>query len=893
MTTEPRNLILCSDGTGNAGGKQRGTNVWRIYQAVERDVVKAPNGQFVFYEDGVGTDSFKLFKVIGGAFGWGISRNLEKLYAYLLRQFEPTDKIYLFGFSRGAFTVRTLANILYECGIADSADRSPEKLDEIAQKAVAAYKKRHTSKDATKEFRLKYGLKHSDPDKQGEEFIGRFPIHFIGVWDTVDAVGLPFQGLTQAFLWMPFFSLNLKETGQSWRNREDDLNPLVRNAYHAVAIDDHRFTFQPLLWIEHSKDGRHKTDPESEDARINYLDGTGRNVEQVWFAGVHANVGGGYPKDQLALVSLTWMMQHAERAGLHLKETLRDEIERDHDVHGLMYNSRSGLKSYYRYRPRDMKELSDECGIKDIKIHETVFERIKEQTQDYAPSGVPRLADYQVVSNPILTHTKAGRRRVKRKIGDESIVNEPKEIDNKRWIVQEFTRDFIWWRRVLYVMFLLWSAGTLIVGIIFVKPKIAIPENPWLYEPHFWGIAGLTFVFSTIIALAGKLFIGQTFKADVREKADLALDQAAAGDQPDGPSNMHELPHHARLIKRLRQVVDVTSLVRNLAFLSIVLVFLQNYFVDRVSHLLPGSIGLVVGSIASNSVLLLSIGLSGYLIFNRWRYSRSNIRDISVAAWKTGLRMHEGQTPKDFCLGTTSSFGLLELARHFRTHSRVDRLSRIFDRYISPVLALCVVVFFMLGFVIGEVSQQVFEYKMDQAKHPISELEPITTVVTTIDSSSIVRATNLLIEEGRRYHIHLEPYDSTRNGDPDTESDPSMTAGWNWTDDDRAATPDGILNPPWWVTLEFPLKRHMDQPWFKVMAAIGPNHDFVIPIGKDAVFVAPHSGELMLYVNDALWSYDQNDGRAKVTIVCVDETLLSNVKQAPSPSDGPEASNSK
>lgn len=664
MPAESRNLILCSDGTGNAGGKQRGTNVWRIYQAIERNETTAKAEQFVFYEDGVGTDSFKLFKIIGGAFGWGITRNLKQLYSYLLRQFQPNDNIYLFGFSRGAFTVRTLANIIYECGIADRAEHSPERLDEIAAEAVAAYKKRHTSGDATRDFRLKYGLKHKDPAKQGDEHVGRFPIHFIGVWDTVDAVGLPFQSMTQAFLWLPFFSLNLRHSGSSWRDWEDDLNPLVRNAYHALAIDDQRYTFQPVLWIEHTPQGIHKTEIAPEDRAVDHLDGTPRKVEQVWFAGVHANVGGGYPKDQLSSVPLVWMMEHAEREGLAFKESLRAEFERDQDVHGRLYNSRSGLKAYYRYRPRELHELCQDYGNDVVQIHETVFDRIEEQTQDYGPSGIPQPADYEVVGDAKVTRTKAGKPWAgRRKIGDASEARPHRETNSKRWHIQEYTRDFIWWRRVLYSVFLLWSVMSVVTGILIALPNAPLPEEPWLYDSRFWGITTTALVGSLSTIFLGRRAIKRTIKAETERHT-----QIAAG-ETDAQHAHREYPHattkHDTFMKRLSQMVDLASLVRDLAMISVLMVFSQNILVDRVASVLPGIVGTIIGSIASNTTVFLLIGIGAYVIFNRWHYARAKIRDISVAAWKTGLHLDERQAPKDFCLGVSSSFGLLELARHF------------------------------------------------------------------------------------------------------------------------------------------------------------------------------------------------------------------------------------
>lgn len=126
------NLVLCSDGTGNSGGKARGTNVWRFFNAVDRHGAAEDDGQPLeqrtLYDDGVGTDTLRLARALGGAFGWGLSRNLRQLYTFLVMNYEKGDQVFLFGFSRGAFTVRSLAGMICRCGLLDREaflDRPP------------------------------------------------------------------------------------------------------------------------------------------------------------------------------------------------------------------------------------------------------------------------------------------------------------------------------------------------------------------------------------------------------------------------------------------------------------------------------------------------------------------------------------------------------------------------------------------------------------------------------------------------------------------------------------------------------------------------------------------------------------------------------------------------
>ena len=134
------NIVLCSDGTGNSTIKNRGTNVYKLYEAV--DIVPAPNQtrQVVFYDDGVGTGSLKLLRAFGGAFGYGFARNLRDLYTDLARVYEGGDAIYLFGFSRGAYTVRGLAGLIATCGIVPGSGYSEPDLRRAVRDAYNVYR---------------------------------------------------------------------------------------------------------------------------------------------------------------------------------------------------------------------------------------------------------------------------------------------------------------------------------------------------------------------------------------------------------------------------------------------------------------------------------------------------------------------------------------------------------------------------------------------------------------------------------------------------------------------------------------------------------------------------------------------------------------------------------
>lgn len=463
MVAVQRNLVVCSDGTGNSGRGAVGTNVWRVRQAVQ-----AYNGeegavdQQIIYQDGVGTHAFMPLKVLGLMFSYGVTKDLEYLYERLMLQYEECDRLFLFGFSRGAFTIRTLAYMLYLCGLASPFDdqgqrRSVAEIREIAKQAVIAYKMRHLGYHVN--FRKKYGRTFDTPQQPAwgkgsgrnalpiEETKGRVRIDYIGVWDTVSAVGLPFHNFTQFFLqfwrgvtafwlfrWAKLSLLNMRRpTDKFWTEWEDDLHPYIANAYHALALDDERDTFYPVLWLEKQpcKCGglspcrcqeisatrmtsvlrREKTElVKVRSKRVRTTAGTDPgeqplNVEQVWFAGMHADVGGGYDQDHLAHVSLAWMMAHAARCGLAFAPELVTHYRQNADPIGRMHDSREGLAIFYRYNPRNVEWLSADVGISADAgdrplIHDSVFERIEGSSQSYVPKHIPFAERYDVVKTP-------------------------------------------------------------------------------------------------------------------------------------------------------------------------------------------------------------------------------------------------------------------------------------------------------------------------------------------------------------------------------------------------------------------------------------------------------------------------------------------------------------
>jgi uncharacterized protein (DUF2235 family) len=391
----PKNIVLFSDGTGNSAAKEFKTNVWRFYQAIDINPPKTANEphQVVFYDDGVGSENFRPLAYLGLALGFGLAQNVKDLYTFLCRNYAEGDNIFLIGFSRGAFTVRVLAGMIARCGLVHA-----ENEEELREQVAVVYNeyKWDAARRATGTNRalllgwLFGGYKKADLNyvPLGDKIKQRFPrIAFIGVWDTVDAYGMPVDEIKLAidrYIWPMTLA-------------DRNLSSLVDRACHALSLDDERSTFRPVLWNE-VRDG----DPVD-----------GKQLTQVWFVGVHANVGGGYPDDGLAHVAQQWMMDEARKQGLWFYDQSRLRVDSRANAHGKQYDSRSGIAGYYRYGPRDVDALCDDPnhGVRILKpkVHASAIKRIESWEVAYAPVSFP--SDYDVMDrrggrNPDLVRIK-------------------------------------------------------------------------------------------------------------------------------------------------------------------------------------------------------------------------------------------------------------------------------------------------------------------------------------------------------------------------------------------------------------------------------------------------------------------------------------------------------
>lgn len=265
-----KRLIVCCDGTWNTADAAAPTNVTKVALGV---AAQGGDGveQRVFYHPGVGTRRWERLR--GGVFGFGLSRNIRDTYRFLVQNFDPGDQLYFLGFSRGAFTARSTAGLVRNCGILRRENAA--RVDEAYQLYRNRSDTTHPSSVAARLFRRTYS---HEP-----------PIRFIGVWDTVGALGIPVTGSPLVDL------INRRE-----RFHDTDLSNSVAAAFQALAIDEQRNSFRPTLW---------RAQPGAPRSQI---------VEQVWFAGVHSDVGGGYPEHGLSDIALLWLVDRARSCGLTL-----------------------------------------------------------------------------------------------------------------------------------------------------------------------------------------------------------------------------------------------------------------------------------------------------------------------------------------------------------------------------------------------------------------------------------------------------------------------------------------------------------------------------------------------------------------------------------------------
>lgn len=333
-----KRIVICCDGTGNELNRTM-SNVLKFFRILDKNTE-----QQVFYTPGVGTvgldNPWQRFKqqcrmLLGLGAGYGLDNDVLKAYDFLCQNWHKGDKIYLFGFSRGAYTVRVLAALVNTIGIIPPEQRN------LAEYGLTAYKKASDDHAAQK----------PGNDLQDAWLFGRIAggqlarIEFIGVWDTVSSVIVPRRDR----LLPGIQTLRFTRT-----------NPAVKCFRQAISIDERRRMFRLNRWIDPQSYRPHPFSSRREIAQ---------DILQVWFAGVHADVGGGYPESEsgLSKFPLIWMLAEAKKAGLTYNEELCEVISHGGELHGghefyvppnatgMLHRSLKGLWWLLEYIPKNKR----------------------------------------------------------------------------------------------------------------------------------------------------------------------------------------------------------------------------------------------------------------------------------------------------------------------------------------------------------------------------------------------------------------------------------------------------------------------------------------------------------------------------------------------------------
>lgn len=413
-----RKIVIFADGTGNSFAMQE-SNVWRLYSALdktEKPGATTAELQLARYIPGVGTSGNRVLRLIDGATGIGVPSNVRKLYRFLCWNWEKGDEIHLFGFSRGAFTVRTLAGMIRWQGLLPlmigERPVTDAEMKRNAMRAWEAYREQtapfwdggpkmapwiaalrwlrdrtisakrrlfgqptHAEVLAARPVERRPALGADGPeDARG----GEVSIRYMGLFDTVEAYGFPFAGLRELWSWLIWPII--------FRNRV--CARIVTRADHVLALDDERKTFHPLQF-----DQRGASTPKAPTL-----------VRETWFAGVHSDVGGGYPDDAVAMDPLLWIMDAAGEEGLRFAEGARQAFAARLYPRALIHDSRAGLAASYRYEPRP-KPGGEGHGRGAPVLHRSVLTKIRTGADGYAPLMLP---DRPSVCDGPSSHDSAG-----------------------------------------------------------------------------------------------------------------------------------------------------------------------------------------------------------------------------------------------------------------------------------------------------------------------------------------------------------------------------------------------------------------------------------------------------------------------------------------------------
>ena len=614
-------------------------------------------------------------------------------------------------------------------------------------------------------------------------------IDFLGLWDTVDAYGLPVDELTH--------TIDLFITRLTMRDL--NLSAIVKCARHALSLDDQRHSFHPRLWNEPPEPVRSGSGPSS--AHSGAPSTAAERIGQVWFAGVHANVGGGYPDDSLAHASLLWMMKEASQENpdlakepLRFRKDIEDKYRALEDENGPINNSRRGLAGYYRYNPRRVEKLrgvepspaasgpgaSAALQVTLPNIHESVLRRIKIGHDGYAPISIPEKFAVVRIDGGIVDADDAIV-TLRGNIEHECEAGGPL-LDRNYTTAREQAWDWVWWRRFAYFVTL--------VSTLFM---IAMPLS-WPAEEN--GACSSSFCF-------------------------------------------------------LSEPIQV------------------------VGALLPAFASTWIGSFASYPSIFLVAALVVAAGIWMGRFLERRVADTMRAAWYGSAALKPSSVVGGHAPSGVSWIN--RAVRALRTAPWYEPLFVFFRRGLLPGAFLVSLIYAA----VATISYWSFSARSAFGHVCVGSTQVPIDTVARFDTKELCLATGLSLDEGSTYRVRVVvPPDGAWKDLPEVS--------W-WSP--VPASPKGIHPDamPLRMALLVPLRRHLTQPWFKLMARIGKEGTDIYPLqpepaiawpagGGPGVFetriVARSSGKLFLYVNDAIFPfprfrtlfYDNNQGFGKVTV---------------------------
>ncbi|WP_329056124.1 DUF2235 domain-containing protein [Amycolatopsis sp. NBC_01488] len=310
-----KRLVICCDGTWNSLKQPAPTNVVKVWNAVRGQAADG-RPQLTHYHEGVGAGVRWLGHLAGGAFGWGLSANVRDAYRFVVENYVPGDELFFFGFSRGAYTARSTVGLIRNCGVL-----RPDHAERIGE-AYRLYRDRDQATGPDSPAARRFRADHACED------VTR--IRFIGVWDTVGALGIPLSG-----------GRLLHKINQRWQFHDMTLSSTVRSAFQALAVDEHRKSYVPAVW-----------EPSSKPAEAD------QEREQVWFSGAHSDVGGGYAEHDLSDIALRWLADRAAKCGLTFDPDAFDGLAQA-NAGGTLHTSLNGFFRLFGSADRSIGKVDE------------------------------------------------------------------------------------------------------------------------------------------------------------------------------------------------------------------------------------------------------------------------------------------------------------------------------------------------------------------------------------------------------------------------------------------------------------------------------------------------------------------------------------------------------